>query len=202
MVVTVFGSSAAEGGSSSSLNGWSELLKRNLPYEREEFDSIQFIRHGNSGYSTTDLLEGKKIELVINNQPDLVIFENAMVNNYLKATSMAETQENLKEIMKMLQEGLPNSKIIIMSSNPIANSEDLNSVGLSYLDYIKGSEELIKEQKWLYFNTIERIANKLREENVLLVDILASDYVYFNDRGNHLWFESFFDYLKEDNLKN
>ncbi|MFD2442789.1 SGNH/GDSL hydrolase family protein [Bacillus sp. CGMCC 1.16607] len=196
VIVSVLGGSATAGvGASSTFNSWPELLKKKLQSDFEGLDNLQLINNGNRGYSTTDLLNGLKIEAVINDQPDLVIFENAMINNYLQSISFKQTEKDLNEIMSKLQKGLPNAKIMIISPNPIANN-NANRLGATYLDYISESEKIIKNNQWSYFNSLEGMGKKVRTEKILLVDILANDYIHPNDKGNFIWFEVLLDFLK------
>jgi len=199
VIVSVLGSSPTAGvGTSSTLKSWPELLKTKLISNNDNLDSLQLINHGYKGYSTTDLLIGKKIDSVIKEHPDLVIFENAMINNYLQSISIEQTKKDLEDIMSKMQEGLQNTKIIIMSPNPM-NSNNKNSLGLTYTDYINASEKVSSEHKWLYFNSNKIIREKLKSENILLADILSYDYVSLNDRGNLLWADLLFDYFGKEN---
>ncbi len=54
------------------------------------------------GYSTEDLLEGKKIKAVIQDDPDLIIFENSLINNQYQSLSLEQTEKNLENIMTKL----------------------------------------------------------------------------------------------------
>jgi lysophospholipase L1-like esterase len=196
--LSVLGSNVTAGnGASRSSNSWSELLKRKLQSENKDLKSLKLINHGYEGYSTTDLVNGNKAEEVIKDHPDLVLFENSIVNNHLQSISIEQTKKDLESIMSAIQKGMPDAKIFIMPPNLTANMENKNSLGLNYLDYIKASEEVIAEKKWPYINSIEEIEKRLKEEDILLVDILANDYINPNDKGNYLWFDFLYDFLKK-----
>ena len=98
--------------------------------------------------------------------------------------------------MNKLQKKLPNSKIVIISSNPVANNKNKNNIGLNYLDYIKESKKVISKNNWTYIDSIEGINKQLKKENILLVDILAKDQTNLNDRGNVLWFNVLYEHFK------
>lgn len=53
-------------------------------------------------------------------------------------------EQDLESIMEKLQKELPNARILIISSNPVANGKPENSLGLNYLDYIHASERSSK----------------------------------------------------------
>ena len=120
-----------------------------------------------------------------------------MITNYEQSVSIVQTEQDLKNIMSKMQKQLPNAQILIMSPNPIATNKNENSLGLTYLDYIKESEKVIKKNNWSYIDSIEGIEKKLKKENILLVDILTNDYVHPNDKGNLLWFQVLYEYLKK-----
>ncbi|WP_375089641.1 SGNH/GDSL hydrolase family protein [Peribacillus sp. RS7] len=129
-------------------------------------ETLNFINHGHEGYSTEDLLKGKKIEAVIKDNPDLIIFENSLINNHYQSLSLEQTEKDLESIMSKLQKKLPNAKILIISTNPVANGKRENSLGLNYLDYIQASEQVIKTNKWAYMNSKEEIEKKLKKKNM------------------------------------
>ncbi|MEH7249109.1 SGNH/GDSL hydrolase family protein [Neobacillus niacini] len=196
--ITVVGSNVTSGqGASSISTSWPELLKKKLRSENADLESLSLDNHGYEGYSTSDLLNGNKIDLVINGNPDLVIFESSMINNHFRSISIEQTKQDLESIIAILQKELPNAKIYIMSPNPIVNAENKNSIELTYLDYISASEEVIRNNNWLYIDSYREIEKKLNEENILLVDILANDFVNPNDKGNMLWFELLYEYFKK-----
>ncbi|MFB7642681.1 hypothetical protein [Peribacillus butanolivorans] len=70
-------------------------------------EKIGFINRGQEGNSTKDLLEGKKIDAVIHDNPDLVIFENLLIDNQYQSISLEQTEKDLKNIMSKLQKELP-----------------------------------------------------------------------------------------------
>ncbi|MFD6210476.1 SGNH/GDSL hydrolase family protein [Peribacillus sp. NPDC060253] len=98
--------------------------------------------------------------------------------------------------MSKLQKELPNTKILIISPNPVANGKTENSLGLIYLDYIHASEQVIKKNKWKYINSKEENEKKLSKKNMRLADILTNDNIHPNDQGHYKWFEVIEEYFK------
>ncbi|MDP1417434.1 SGNH/GDSL hydrolase family protein [Peribacillus simplex] len=98
-------------GPNNSSNSWAGRLEKSLRSERDELETLSFINHGQEGYSTKDLLKGKKIDAVIHDNPDLVIFRNPLINNQYQSISLEKTEKDLKNIMSKLQKELPNAKI-------------------------------------------------------------------------------------------
>lgn len=191
------GSNGTSGtGASKTSNSWAGRLEKSLRSDRDELETLRFINHGHEGYSTEDLLEGKKIEAVIQDNPDLIILVNSLINNHYQSLSLEQTQKDLESIMEKLQKELPNAKILIISPNPVANGKTENSLGLNYSDYIQASEQLIKTNKWNYMNSKEGIEKKLKKKNMRLADILTNDYIHPNDQGHYIWFEVMQEYFK------
>ncbi|MGE7182746.1 SGNH/GDSL hydrolase family protein [Peribacillus sp. NPDC006672] len=197
VTVSLVGSNGTTGtGASNASNSWAGRLEKSLRADRDELETLRFINHGHEGYSTEDLLKGKKIEAVIQDDPDLVIFENSLINNHYQSLSLEQTEKDLKNIMTKLQKELPNAKILIISPNPVANGKTENSLGLNYLDYIQASEKVIKTNKWTYMNSKEGIEKKLKKKNLRLADILTNDNIHPNDQGHYIWFEVLQEYFK------
>ncbi|MCR8871021.1 SGNH/GDSL hydrolase family protein [Peribacillus frigoritolerans] len=167
-------------------NSWAGRLEKSLCADSDDLETLSFINHGHEGYSTEDLLIGKKIEAVIKDDHDLIIFENRLIDNHHQSLSLEQTEKDLKSIMSKLQKELPNAKILIISPNPVANDKTENSLGLNYLDYIHASEQVIKTNKWKYMNNKEEIEKKLSKKNMRLADILTNDNIHPNDQGHYM----------------
>ena len=60
--------------------------------DRDDLETLSFINHGHEGYTTVDLLEGKKIEAVIKDDPELIIFENSLINNHYQTLNLEQTE--------------------------------------------------------------------------------------------------------------
>ncbi|WP_413024472.1 hypothetical protein [Peribacillus frigoritolerans] len=60
---------------------------------KEKSLRADFINHGHEGYSTEDLIKGKKIETVIQDDPNLIIFENSLINNHYQSLSLEQTKK-------------------------------------------------------------------------------------------------------------
>lgn len=198
VTVSLVGSNGTSGtGASNSSNSWAGRLEKSLRADRDDLETLSFINHGHERYSTEDLIKGRKIEAVIQDDPDLIIFENSLINNHYQSLSLEQTQKDLESIMAKLQKELPNAKILILSPNPVVNGKTENSLGLNYLDYIHASEQVIKTNNWAYINSKEEIEKKLKEKNMRLADILTNDNIHPNDQGHYIWFEVMEEYFKK-----
>lgn len=199
--ITFLGSSVTAGvGASNSSYRWTEIIKKKLLSENEVFQSLKVINSGYEGYTTTDLLNAKKIDLIVLDQPDVVIFENALINNYFQGIPIQQTLEDLENIMDQLTKRLPHSGIIIMSPNPIVNNNP-NNLGLKYVDYITETEKYITDKKWPYINSYQEIEKTIKAENILMVDLFSENYNFPNDKGNYVWSEVLYAQFKKNKLK-
>ncbi|MFJ7363431.1 SGNH/GDSL hydrolase family protein [Peribacillus frigoritolerans] len=197
VIVSLLGSNGTSGtGASKTSNSWAGRLEKSLRADRDDLERLSFINHGNEGYSTEDLVKGKKIEAVIQDDPDLIIFENSLINNHYQSISLEQTQKDIESIMTKLQKELPKASILILSPNPVANGNMENSLGLNYVDYIQASEQVIKTNKWTYLNSKEEIEKKLSKKNMRLADTLTNDNIHPNDQGHYIWFEVLQEYFK------
>ncbi|MDQ1144584.1 lysophospholipase L1-like esterase [Bacillus sp. SORGH_AS 510] len=197
VIVAVVGSNVTAGtGATDSSYSWAEILQTKLQTSNPDLQSLRLTNHGYEGYTTSDLLISKKVDKVIKDAPDLVIFENSLINNHLRSVPLEQTLLDLQNIMAALKTGIPNARIFMMSPNPIVNKDTKNSLGLTYMDYINASKELIVKNNWPYIDSISGIEKKLTEDNLLLVDTLTNDYVNPNNKGNALWAEFLYAYLK------
>lgn len=202
VTVAAFGSDGVAGvGASQSTNAWTELLAKGLRSQLPELENLRFITSGYEGYTTTDFIRSGKINDVIPEQPDLVILENALLNNYHQSIGIEQTVNELETIMTSLQTGLPNAKIIMLLPNPIINGENKNNLEQTYLDYLTASTEKINEKKWPYINSHEEMLSKLDNENIVLADIITSDHFHLNDAGYSLWYEIIMDFFKNNKLE-
>lgn len=137
-----------------------------------------------------------RILKVIQDNPDLSIFENSLINNHYKSLSLEQMEKDLENIMTKLQKELPNAKILIISPNTVANGKTVNSLGLNYLDHNHASVQVIKTNKWAYMNSKEEIEKKLKKKIMRLAEILTNDNIHPNDEGHYIWFEVMEEYLK------
>lgn len=199
VVISVLGSSVTAGaGASDPSLSWAALLEKKLQSFAPDFKYVKVLNRGFGGYSTRDLLKDKKIDLVVKDKPDLVIFETSILNNHGQSITMDETKENIKEIVTTIQKKLPGTKILIISPNPsTVKLKEVNSLGYKYLDYLQETKNYIEGNGWPYVDIYEGMEEKIKKENIQLKDILV-DGVHPNDEGYRLWFEVLYDYMAKE----
>lgn len=98
------GSNGTSGtGVSNFSNSWAGHLEKSLRADSDDLETLNFINHGHEGYSTEDLQKDKKTEAVIKDDPDLIIFENSLINNHYQSLSLEQTKKGSESIMSKLQ---------------------------------------------------------------------------------------------------
>ena len=197
VTVITLGSNITAGiGANNAITNWQDTLQRKIKLENADLETLKIINQGYEGYSTTDLITGGKLDLVINTKPDVIIFESMIITNYNRAISLEQTTQDLETIMSTLLKEVENVKIIVTAPNPIINSENINRLGLNYQQYVEKLEEVVNKNNWTYFDSIAAFERKLKDSDILMVDILASDDIHLSYEGYLIWVEVLYEYLK------
>lgn len=192
ITISVFGSSVTAGSGSSTLDKhWSGLLENYLS-NKEGLESISLTRHGYGGYTTQRLITENKINDVIADKPDLVIIEPTIINNYGSNISLDQTNTDTLYFVNEIKKNLPNTLIIIQSSDPtdpVKFSKGKNKVGFTYSDYVNDLQTFTRDNHLNYVDIYTGMENLLAKNHKQLGDILSDDR-HPNDLGYEYWFET------------
>lgn len=189
VTIAVLGSSVTNGkGATEEQPVWGTLLEAKLN-ETEGIDA-KVINHGYNGYSTADLISDNKIDAVIKEEPDIIIFELSLINNNrYPQNDIEQTKADIQWIMDSFSEKLPDTLVILQTANPtIYNDVFLEDGKVTYDQYNNAIAEYVKEQQWPFIDTYHVMQTKMEEQNLLLEAILA-DNVHPNGLGYSMWFE-------------
>lgn len=189
VTIVVMGSSVTFGkGATEAQPVWGNLLEADL----NAIDGIKakVINHGYSGYSTADLISRKKIEAVIKDKPDIIIFELCLINNNrYPQNDIIQTKADIQWIMGRFSEELPDTLVILQTANPtIYNDVFLEDGKVTYDQYNNEIAEYVKAQQWPFIDTYHLMQAKMEVKNLVLENIL-DDNVHPNGEGYGLWFE-------------
>lgn len=195
--IGVIGSSVTKGsGASSSDFNWPTRLHYKLNHILQPTSlNVELVNYGFSGFKAQDLIEKKKVAAFIREQPNFIIFETSIINNFRQSTSMEDTLHYIDQLLLTLRAKLPNAKIIVISPNPIL-TPGKNRAGYFYKDYVQQTGEFIKNQGYDYVNIYDEIHEYLLRNNLQLSAILA-DEIHPNDEGYRIWFEVLFTQLEK-----
>ncbi|MCM3791207.1 SGNH/GDSL hydrolase family protein [Domibacillus indicus] len=198
VIISLLGSSGTAGiGASGPQYTWGNRLEAQLHSLGKDFQKIHIHTHGFPEYSTARLVKEAKVKSVIGDNPDLVIVEAALFQNYDQHVSMDETKENVEAIVRSIQKNAPEAKILLTSSNPISivsEERTENHAGYTYNDYTRELTRLTKEKRWAYVNIHNEMEARLAAENKKLSTILTQG-MYPNDNGYLLWSETIFAHM-------
>ena len=189
VTIAVLGSSVTFGkGATEDQPVWGDLLEADL----NGMDGInaKVINHGYSGYSTADLISRKKIDAVIKDKPDIVIFELCLINNNrYPQNDINQTKLDIQWIMDRFSEELSDTLVILQTANPtIYNDVFLEDGKVTYDEYNNEIAEYVKAQQWPFIDTYHLMQTKMEDQNLALEEIL-DDNVHPNGVGYGLWFE-------------
>lgn len=184
--IYIIGSSVAAGAGASDPNktSWAGLLYASF---KETNPDIEFSNLAVGGYSTSDILENNILDKIKN--PDVVIFETSLLNNFKKVT-ITESNSQIEEIYTVIREKYPETKIILMPPN-LTNEVDstMDSEGNTLREYVDASKAFIENKDWEYIDYWSNYEQKISEANLNIEDTL-SDGIHPNDTGYEIWFDS------------
>lgn len=184
VVISTLGSSVTAGaGASDNSHNWSSLLTSYLQ-KNEGFTSVTLNNNGFGGYTTEMIISDKKVDTVISQKPDIVLFETCLINDHGKKIPLDKTEQNIASIVKAIHSALPDAKIILMSPNPRLEDFKMNN-GLLLADYVNKTNEYFKKNGWDYID----IYNGFKDRNADMKVLLSADGTHPNDEGYKMWFE-------------
>ncbi|MCU7712485.1 SGNH/GDSL hydrolase family protein [Priestia sp. JV24] len=187
ITLSVLGSSVTAGsGASDSSHRWANLLTNYLEIDVDDINPINLVNNGYGGYSTSELINDKKIDEVVKNKPDVVIFELCLLNNFGEKVSLEKTTQDINYIMETLSKELPDSLIVIQTANSIPN-KNANGIGLTYDDYNKYAEQYVQSKGWNFINTYEQFDDEVINKELNYNDIL-NDGIHPTDKGYAIWY--------------
>lgn len=196
--VAVLGSSVTAGsGASNYKYSWPARLEQKLEKTHPNFKKMKLFNHGKRRFSTSDLLAQGIVEEVVLIQPDLIIFETAIINNHGHSIPMDQTLNDIKTIVEILEMKLPHAKIILTSPNPISardHGKALNGMGLSYQDYLIKTQQFIRLNGWSYVDVYSGM-EAMRKKEVLPLEQILKDGIHPNNKGYEYWSKIISDFL-------
>lgn len=189
VTIVVLGSSVTFGkGATEEQPAWGNLLEMDL--NQTDGISAEVINHGYNGYSTANLIVHDKIDAVIKDEPDIIIFELCLINNNrYPQNDIEQTKADIQWIMTTFSEELPETMVILQTANPtIYNDVFLDGGKVTYNQYNNEIAELVKEQQWPFIDTYHLMQSQMDDQQLEIEEILA-DNVHPNGLGYSMWFE-------------
>lgn len=198
--MAVTGSSVTKGsGSSKQSKTWRGRIEVNLQNSHPVLNDLMITNHGHAGYTSVRLLEDHVTAPILKEQPDVLFIETSVINNHNKNVTLLDTFASLKSLYDLYSTTLPETRIVFLSPNPCTENKfgpPLNQFGLSFTDYVEGTQSYITEQGWTYFNTHAEMLDYMTEKNVPLPSTLK-DGIHPNDRGYKIWAEVLWPFMQQ-----
>ncbi len=190
-VVLLLGSSVTQGiGASVPAKSWAGLLNGHLS---DQQSNLVFLNLAVGGYTTKDVVHSSlRISSNLNTAnlaPDLIIFENCLINDFQKLT-VSQAKKNIQTVITRLGNQFPNAQIYLTPPNDVtvyANRVSLE--GLSYQNYVKEVGDYSRSQEWNYIDFWESYQAETAKRNISFEDTLVKDGKHPNDTGYDIWFE-------------
>lgn len=198
--MAVTGSSVTKGaGSSKQSKTWRGRIESNLRDTHPALNDLMITNHGHSGYTSVRLLEDHVTAPILKEQPDVLFIETSVINNHNKNVSLEDTFASLESLYNLYTSALPETRIVFLSPNPCTENKfgpPLNQFGLSFTDYVKGTESYISEQGWTYFDTHGEMLYYLEQIHVPLPTTLK-DGIHPNDHGYKIWADVLWPFMQQ-----
>ncbi|MGF7046325.1 lysophospholipase L1-like esterase [Paenibacillus sp. DS2015] len=185
--ISTLGSSVTEGaGASDPRKKWSTQLFKYIKAQEGLF-RFDLMVNGFGGYNTREILEEDKVDLVIAQKPNLILFETCMLNDHGEGIPIQESLKNIAKVVNKFNKKLPNAEVILISPNPKGIKQDVpNSLGLYMDDYNSAIKQYIHNQGWEYIDIYGSFKIKYKKK----IDSVLTDGVHPNDLGYQFWFET------------
>lgn len=191
--VVLLGSSVTEGvGASTNQKSWVGLM--NSFFLRTNPD-LTFDNLGVPGYTTQDIIRST-LTITRNLNPDVILFENCLINDFRKNFTTIQSEKNIGYIVTTLKNEFPKARIIIMPPNEVLY-RNKNKEGLYYQQYVTKVGEYIKYNGWGYIDFWNTYNNTLKEKGLTLEQTLNPDKTHPNDIGYSIWFNSIKSYFEK-----
>ncbi|WP_088831116.1 SGNH/GDSL hydrolase family protein [Paenibacillus tyrfis] len=184
--ISTMGSSVTGGmGASQKEKIWGNQLVAALK-KQPGLSGLQFSNGGINGFSTQNMIDHQIPDRIIRQKPTIVLFETCLLNDYLQNIPIETTNKNIETIVNQLTQGLPESRIVLLSPNPRRHGEVKNKAGLTYEDYIQGTKAFIEQNGWEYIDIYKEM-NETLAKNKINLDEVLSDATHPNDEGYDIW---------------
>lgn len=196
--IAVIGSSVTKGsGASDGILNWpSQLMVKLNEYG---ISNISLHNFGTSRFKAEDLLRENKVAAMVKESPDIIIFETAVINNYLQSTSLRSTIDYINKFLHKISSELPAAVIIVSSPNPIDYKYGRNEAGYFFEEYLVASENFITYKEYPYVDIYNEMNNRLELERISINEILK-DGIHPNDAGYRIWTEILFDFFETQTI--
>ncbi|MFB9760948.1 SGNH/GDSL hydrolase family protein [Ectobacillus funiculus] len=184
-----YGVGASPEGNDHLNHSWVGLLQNYVGSNVKGIRNVKIVNKGFPGHTTSQLLKENRINEVIAEQPDIVIFEVCLLNNQRKSVSLEQTNADIKTIVKEIHKQFPETLIVLQSPNPSTTRVKANKLGLTYKDYLDSTKTYVTSKGWYYIDIHTAYEKAIHTKKLPLEQTLIADGVHPNDIGYNIWFD-------------
>ncbi|MFP3125350.1 SGNH/GDSL hydrolase family protein [Ectobacillus funiculus] len=184
-----YGVGASPEGNDHLNHSWVGLLQNYVGSNVKGIRNVKIVNKGFPGHTTSQLLKENRINEVIAEQPDIVIFEVCLLNNQRKSVSLEQTNADIKNIVNTIHKQLPETLIVLQSPNPSTTRVKANKLGLTYQDYLDSTKTYVTSKGWYYIDIHTAYEKAIHTKKLPLEQTLIADGVHPNDIGYKIWFD-------------
>ncbi len=157
---------------------------------KEEFPKQEILNRGIGG-DTTYLLKDRLFDTVINLNPEIILLQIGG-NDLIQGKCLSYIEKNYLDIIQIIRNALPNTKIIILSVPPTGVPE-LNAIvpvlNLYLFQFIKNDKKIEYIDFWGEMRDVDKPIIKMNYSR-------ENDKIHFNENGYRVWAKLFKPYLK------
>ncbi|WP_339060453.1 hypothetical protein [Tepidibacillus marianensis] len=192
--ISFLGSSLPDNSSIPKEKTWIALLQMDLKENTKGLEQLSYIMKDYDRQTTAQILDGKKVEMISQQVPTVILFETGVLNDYREDIPIQATKSNLEKIMAQFKEKVPNARVILLLPN---RGSDIgsNSQGLTPKEYIDQAKEFIQSKTWDYIDLYEGFEKQRLQEGRALTQVLLKDGHTPNVIGNQYIYKTMKEYF-------
>lgn len=157
-------------------SAWANLLEDS--FNGLEQVEIQVMEVSRCGAEKTEMVGEENLEEAISIRPDVLFFELCLPSEGEARDSVETFQEQVGWAMNELEKGLPDTLIIIQTSNPFVNYEIIRpAAGSSYSEFNAEIKEFMEESGWNFIDVYRLMEEKMAEKDLSYRELLAESAV-------------------------
>lgn len=157
---------------------------------KEEFPNLEILNRGIGG-DTTYLLKERLLDNVLNLKPEIILLQIGG-NDLIQGKCLSYIENNYNQMIQIIRNALPNTKILILSIPPTGIPE-LNSIvpvlNLYLLQFTKNDRNIEFIDVWGEMRDVDKPTIKIDFSR-------ENDKIHFNEKGYKVWAKLLKPYLK------
>lgn len=196
--VEVFGSSVAAGTGAANYNeSWAGRLEKRLHRINDDRQQVEMNNYGVNGYSSKDMLERGVIDSGLTEKADLVIIETGILNDFYRDIPVAQSIDNVHQLLRKVKTKAPEAVIVVMNPNPAITYENTDpEIDTGYQKFADQLAEEFEHREGILFIDAS-VPFHEKAENGRQMEKYIGDGIHPNSAGYRLWYEHMDAYFEQ-----